>query len=191
MADLRQTERKIRIALIAMLCLDVVAVGVLVSPLVGSAISRREQMAQLWAELQQKTRTVEPLLTIDKKVDLAGQQIGEFYRERLPARDSQIFDRLGKVASENGVKILQAKSKLEDPEPIGLQPVTIDADLSGDYLQLVKFVNALEREQTFFTVQSVTLAGESNGPVKLAVKVQTFLRAESGPAERAGGTGKS
>jgi type IV pilus assembly protein PilO len=127
-------------------------------------------------ELQQKTRQVEPLHGMDRKVALAKQQIDQFYKDRLPSQDSAIFGEIGKVASENGVKVLQARSKIEDPEPIGLSPVAVDADLSGNYQQLVRFINALERDKMFFIIDSVTLGGEQNGLVKLQMKLATYLK---------------
>ena len=37
---------------------------------------------------------------------------------------------------------------MKDPETLGVRRVEIDADLAGDYLQLVRFlINALERDQ--------------------------------------------
>ena len=177
MPDLRETRQKIKMVLIAMLCLDVVAAVLLFSPLVGSSNSRQGQLGQLWRELQQKTRQVEPLRGIDKKVALAGQQIDDFYKERLPGQDSAIFGEIGKVASQSGVKVLQAKSKVDDPQPVGLRPITIEAELSGDYLQLVRFINALERDKMFFIIDSVTLGGQQTGPVKLQMKLETYLKA--------------
>jgi len=108
---------------------------------------------------------------------LAGQQIDDFYKERLPGQDSAIFGEIGKVASQSGVKVLQAKSKVDDPQPVGLRPITIEAELSGDYLQLVRFINALERDKMFFIIDSVTLGGQQTGPVKLQMKLETYLKA--------------
>lgn len=176
MADLRVTRHKVRVVLIAMLCVDVAAIVLLFSPLIGSSDSRRNQLDQLWRELQLKTQQVKPLHGMDQKVALASQQIDWFYKDRLPAQDSAIFGEIGKVAAENGVKVLTARSKVEDPEPIALRPVTVEADLSGNYLQLVRFINALERDKMFFIIDSVTLGGEQSGPVKLQMKLQTYLK---------------
>jgi type IV pilus assembly protein PilO len=43
-------------------------------------------------------------------------------------------------------------------------------------LQLVRFVNALERDQLFFLVDSVVLGGEQGGIVKLQLKLETYLK---------------
>jgi type IV pilus assembly protein PilO len=64
----------------------------------------------------------------------------------------------------------------KDSDVEGLQRVEIEADLSGDYLQLVRFINALERNRLFFMVQSLELGSEQQGTVKLQIKVETYLR---------------
>jgi type IV pilus assembly protein PilO len=177
MPDLRDTRRKIKLGLIGLACVDVLAVAALISPLIGSAASRRQQISDLRQELQTKSKQVEPLRGMDKKVDLASQQIAAFYKDRIADRDSAISERLDKVANEHGVKIVQARYKSDDPEQAGLVPVVIDADLSGDYVQVAKFINALERDKMFFIVDSVNLASEQNGPVKLQMRLETFHKA--------------
>lgn len=179
MPDLQNTRRKLKTAFIVLGIVDVAAAGVLLSPLAGSSLSRRQQLDGLWKQLQQETRQVEPLRGMDKKVNVAQHEIDTFYKERLPARDSEIFDALGKVAAESGAKTEHIKSKYNDPNPEGLTPVELDADLSGNYLQLVRFVNSLERDQLFFIVKDVELAGQQGGVVRLQIKLETFLKTEA------------
>jgi type IV pilus assembly protein PilO len=176
MPDLRDTRRKVKIALATLVVVDVLAIAVFFSPLIGSETSRREQLAQNWRELQQKTREVEPLRGLDKKIPIARKQIDQFYAQRLPAQDSAISADLGKVAAQSGVKIGSIKYSMKDPETAGARRVEIEADLAGDYLQLVRFINALERDQLFFLVDSVSLGGEQNGVVKLQLKLETYLK---------------
>jgi Tfp pilus assembly protein PilO len=176
MPELQSSRRKLQIAIAAMVAADLLAVVVLFSPLVGSAESRQINMSELSAQLHKKTRDVEPLRGVDKKIVLAKGQINQFYKDRFAARDSELLAELGKLASENGVRMLQAKYKQEDPTGAGIVPTEIEGNFSGDYLQLVRFINALERSKQFFTVDSVSLAGESAGPVKLDVKMHGFLR---------------
>lgn len=176
MPDLRDTRRKVKIALTMMVLLDVAAVLVYFSPLIGSETRRQAHLHQLWQELQQKTREVAPLRGLDKKIPVAQKQIGDFYKQRFPAQDSDISDSLGKLANESGVKIGSFKYAMKDPEELGLQRVEIEADLDGGYLQLVRFINSLERSPTFFLVDSVQLGGEQNGVVRLQMKMETYLR---------------
>ncbi|HYW41140.1 MAG TPA: hypothetical protein VE957_23755 [Terriglobales bacterium] len=176
MPDLGNSRRKLKIAIGAMLAADVVAMAVLFSPLVGSADSRQLQLHQLMLELRKKTRTVEPLRGMDKKIVLAKDQISGFYKDRFAAKDSDLTNELGKLAAENRVQIQQARYKEEDVETSGVIPVEIEGSFSGDYLNLVRFINTLERSKLFFSVDSVDLAGESTGPVRLQITLHSYLR---------------
>jgi Tfp pilus assembly protein PilO len=177
MPELGETRRKLKIALGIMVAVDVLALGILVSPLVGSAESRRQELTQLWQQLQVKTRQAEPLRGLDKKIPLATQQIDQFYKERFPTHDSDVAEALGNLAKENGVKIQSFKYKWEDPEPVGLRRVVIEASMQGDYQPLAKFLNGLERDKIFFIVNSVGLA-EQNGLV-LQMKLETYQKVGS------------
>jgi hypothetical protein len=176
MPDRRDIKRKVKLALVILAIVDVAAILLLISPVIGSQRTRGDQMQSLWRTLQVKTREVEPLRGLDKKVVMAHQQIDDFYKDRLPSEDSAIAENLGKLASSTGVKIGGVKYKVEDPEPVGLRQVKIDAEFSGDYLQLVRFLNELERSKLFFLVDSVELGGEQGGIVKLQMQLETYLK---------------
>lgn len=179
MPEHKDTRQRVKITLAVLVLLDMAATAVLLSPLVGSERSRNEEMKQLWKELQTKTREVEPLRGLDQKIVVARQQIDSFYRDRLPGQDSAISAEVGKLAAESGVKIGQVRYAPKDPEPVGLRPIVIDAELSGDYLQLVRFINALERDNLLFIVDSVELGGAQGGIVRLQMKLETYRKTGS------------
>ncbi|HTZ97592.1 MAG TPA: hypothetical protein VMB18_14420 [Terriglobales bacterium] len=176
MPDLRRTRRKVKIALGTLAVLDLAVIIVYFSPLIGTPTSRREQLTNLWKELQQKTQEVQPLQGLDKKIPVAQKQIDEFYITRFPAQNSAISDNIGKLAGESGVKVGSVKYDTKDDPVLGLQPVEIEADLAGGYLQLVQFINALERDHMFFLVNSVHLGGEQSGVVRLQMKIETYMK---------------
>ena len=179
MPDLRRTRKDLKTALAIMIAVDMVAAIVYFSPLVGSAESRRMQMNQLQTELNSKTRQVAPLKDLPKKVEIASKQIGDFYQKRFPTTNSEILTELGKLTHDNGVVIEAGKYKLPDEEVGHVQPVEMEYDISGNYTALAKFINAVERDEMFFVINSVTLGGEPRGAVKLNVKLETFLKAGS------------
>jgi Tfp pilus assembly protein PilO len=179
MPDLQGTKKKLLAAVAGMLVIDLAAVGVLISPLVGSQQSRREQINELWKELQLKTRQVEPLRGMDKKIASAQQQVHQFYEDRLPAEDSAISEAVGKIASESGVQISGVKYEPKDEQPVGLRPVMMQADFSGGYPQLVHFVNTMERDKLFFIVNGVDLDSQQQGNIKLRLGFETYLRTGS------------
>jgi type IV pilus assembly protein PilO len=179
-AELRDQKRRKLVIVFAVLAVIDIGLGVvLLSPLVGSEQSRKTELDQLWKQLQVKTRQVEPLRGIDQKIVLAQQQIDDFYKNRLPSQDFAISEELGKLATDNGVRIGQVKYLPKDLQPVGVRPVFVEADFTGDYVQLVRFINALERDKVFFIVDSVDLGGAQGGLVKLSLKLEAYLKAST------------
>jgi Tfp pilus assembly protein PilO len=175
MPDLRQMRNRLKIVIAALALVDVTAVAMLLTPLVGSAEPRQQELQQSW--LQLKSRESAPWRGLDKKIPIAQREIEDFYHDRFPAEDSSISADLGKVASENGVRMSAVKYAQKDAGVDGLERMEIEADVSGDYVQLVRFINALERNRLFFIVDDLELGNEQNGVVKLQIKVETYLRA--------------
>jgi type IV pilus assembly protein PilO len=174
MPDLRKARTKLQIAVGALVVLDVAAVVLLLTPYAGSEASRQQQMRQLWLDL--KSRETAPWRGLDKKIPRAKQEIADFYTDRLPAGYSEISNSVDKIASESGVKIASERYDQKDAELDGVQRVEVQADVSGNYLQLVRFINTLERSKVFFVVRDLQLGGEQNGQVKLQIKFETYLR---------------
>jgi len=175
MPDLRKMRNRVKFTIAALALADVAAVAMLMTPLAGSADQRQQELQQSW--LQLKSRESAPWRGLDKKIPLAQRQIEDFYHDRFPAEDSSIAADLGKLASQTGVRMSAERYTHKDSDVEGLQRVEIEADLSGNYLQLVRFINALERNRLFFIVDSLELGSEQNGVVKLQIKVETYLRA--------------
>ncbi len=177
MPDLRRTRKNLKIALAIMAGVDLVAAVVYFSPLVGSAETRRQEMNLLQTELNTKTRQVAPLKDLPQKVVLARQKINDFYKTRFPSQNSQILTELGKLTAANGVRIEHITYNTKEAEEGGLQPVQMEAALAGNYTSLARFINALERDQMFFIINSITLGGLPQGPVNLSMRLETYLKA--------------
>ena len=176
MPDLRQTRKKLKLTLAILGGVDLLAAVLYFSPLVGSVESRQMERNQLQAELTTKNRQVAPLKDLPRKIEIAKHQIADFYRNRFPSQNSQIYGELGKVAAANGVKIDQLRNKPADTSSNGVQPIEMEADLSGSYTSLARFINAMERDEMFFVINSVTRGGEPQGAVKLSVKLEAYLK---------------
>jgi len=174
MADLNQTRNQLKVIMAALGVVNIAALMVLFTPLGGSQEARQQQLAQLNQE--RKARAAAPWRGLDKKIPVAKQQIEEFYRDRFPTDNSAISADLGRVASETGVRMSSVKYKTDEAEIDGLQKKEVVADLSGDYVPIARFINALERDKLFFIVDGVQLGGEQSGGVKLQIKVETYLR---------------
>ena len=175
MADLRKTRNQLKMAIGALVLVDALALVVILTPLGGGQDARQQELAQL--NQQRKERATAPWRGLDKKIPVAKQQIEEFYGGRLPSEDSAISADIARVAGETGVRVSSVKYKTDDAELAGLQKKEVEAEVSGDYVQVAKFINALERNKLFFIVDGVQLGSEQSGAVKLQIKVETYSRA--------------
>jgi Tfp pilus assembly protein PilO len=176
MANLREARKRFTTVAIILAVLDLAAVGFLLSPLGRSRSAREAEWAEARRELQAKKADAVPLRGMDKKLDLARHQIADFYKDRFPAQYSAVSTELGKLAGETGVRVSQISYDPKPAEVPNLQQVIINANLDGDYLQVVRFINSLERDRMFFMVDSLTLAQEQGGMVRLQVRLETYLR---------------
>ncbi len=135
----------------------------------------------------------EPLRGVDAKVAKSTADADLFYRERLPSMQSQIVAELGDVARRNNVRLVGVhydQAQVLTGTPDELTEEKMDASLSGDYRPLVQFINALERDKTFFAIDGLTLTGQQSGLVGLRLRLTTYVRgAEAVPASEIAGSG--
>ena len=174
MLDLKATRTRLHIAIAALVLLDVAAVALLMSPIAGRDSLRQDELHQLWMGL--KARESAPWRGLDKKIPQARTDIAAFYRDRLPTGYSAISTNIGRIASENGVSVSSEKYSQKASDLRGLDRVEIEAEVSGDYLPLVRFINSVERNQLFFIVDELDLGGQQSGAIKLRIKIETYLR---------------
>jgi hypothetical protein len=64
----------------------------------------------------------------------------------------------------------------QDPPGSDFTGITLDAGITGGYAEIMRFVNGLERDQTFFVIRAMSLTGQQGGTVNLRLKVSTWLR---------------
>jgi len=170
--DIRRTTTPV----IAILGLIIIACLVYIfSPAGRSRQARQREYGDLQAEVLAKRKDVLPTRGMDEKLKQASLDIDSFYQNRFPAQYSTVAEELGKVASETGVHLAAVKYDDKDAPIEGLRKLDIEITLSGDYLQEVKFINALERDKVFFLVDGVSL-GEQQANVRLQLKLETYLR---------------
>jgi hypothetical protein len=122
-----------------------------------------------------------PLKGLDKKIDQAKLDQQAFYDKRFPANDSQVLTELGALAVKNNVLLSRAQYGYRKPQQ-GLVEMQIEANLSGDYAPIVRFINGLERDKLFFLIRGIALNGQQSGVVSLRMHLTTFLRADTANA---------
>jgi len=63
-----------------------------------------------------------------------------------------------------------------------LTEIQMDAGITGQYPQIMKFINSLERDQIFFLIRAMSLTGQQGGLVSLRLQLSTWLRPADVPA---------
>jgi hypothetical protein len=116
-----------------------------------------------------------PLRGLDKKVALSRTQIDEFYAKRIPPSWSAVLEQLGALATKAPVRLSRVQYK-QAPGSGNLTEIRMDAGLTGDYAGIMRFINGMERSQTFFVIRAMELTGQQSGSVNLRLVVSTWLR---------------
>lgn len=172
---IRETKRLVMVALIILGVVDLIALGVLLSPFAKSRQEKEAELRHYQTQFKDKEREVGPSRGMERKISTATGDIANFYQDRLPAKYSQIDAALGKAAQDSGVQLQDINFKPDKKAVDDLERVQITLTISGPYVNDVKFINQVERDHVFFVIDSVTLAGSING-VQLQVNAETYFR---------------
>lgn len=109
----------------------------------------------------------------------------EKFERELPRQStgySAITAELDEIAKKSGLQIDTRAFKQKEIAERGLAELTIDATVSGNYGSVARFVNGLQRSQSFYVIDGLALAtdmqkqGAANGPIRVALHVRTYFR---------------
>jgi len=139
-----------------------------------------EVLAGKQVELKALELQTAPLRGIDQRVDKSREQMQAFDKKRIPANYSLISSRIGDLEVASGVRLSRVQYTQGKPDS-GLTEISMDAGISGDYSSIMRFVNSVERDQTFFIIRAMTLTGQQSGQVNLRMQLSTWLRPEDVP----------
>jgi type IV pilus assembly protein PilO len=137
--------------------------------------SSTEALAAKEVQLKALELQTAPLRGLDKRVEETRAQMQAFYARRIPPNYSSIDRRIGELALKGPVRLSRVQYSQGAPGS-DLTEISLDAGITGNYQQIMRFVNSLERDQTFFVIRGLSLTGQQGGLVNLRLKVSTWLR---------------
>jgi hypothetical protein len=129
---------------------------------------KRAQVASLGAQLT-------PLRGMAGEISATRTAIDSFYANRVPTSYSQLTGSVGEVATMSGVRLSQVTYEQGAPGS-DLVEVSMDAGVNGNYRQVMRFVNGLERDRLFYVIRAVSFAGQQGGSVNLRVRMSTWMK---------------
>ncbi len=134
-----------------------------------------DALASKQVELKALDFETAPLRGLEGRVAQSRRQIQSFYAKRIPANYSSIAMRIGEIQVKSGVRLSRVQYA-QGPAGAELTEISMDAGISGDYSQIMRFINGLERDPNFFVVRAMALTGQQGGMVNLRLRVSTWLR---------------
>ena len=134
-----------------------------------------DALAGKQVELKALDLQTAPLRGLDKRVNESRSQIDVFYSNRIPHNYSSIATRIGDLQVKSGVRLSRVQYT-QGPAGSDLTEISMDAGISGEYTEIMRFVISLERDQTFFVIRAMALTGQQGGLVNLRLRVSTWLR---------------
>lgn len=150
--------------------------------LAWEAIGSNKSSAFVQEELRygQLEAQMQHLHDLPAKVDQADRDAQKFYDARIAPTDSSMVAQLLDTAEKDHVQLSRSGYAPEGAID-GLLAVRIDAGLSGQYSDLMHFINDLERDKdhVFFIIDGVTLTGQQGGLVNLRLRLTTYLRSNA------------
>jgi len=167
------------IVLIALLAVDV-GLGVF---LWRASQAGPEKMAverdRLTLLSKQLKADVERCEEIRSSMATAGIDADSFYRQTFLDRAtgySSIETDLNSIASSAGLRASGVTFKEKEIEDRGVTEVSMTTSVEGDYASIIKFINGLERSKNFYLLNSLHLASETQGGIKLDLQMRTYFR---------------
>ncbi len=134
-----------------------------------------DALAGKQVELKALDLAAAPLRGLDKRVEESRSKMEAFYSRRIPPTYSSIATRIGELQVKSGVRLSRVQYT-QGPSGSDLTEISMDAGISGNYPEIMRFVNSLERDQTFFVIRAMALTGQQGGLVNLRRQVSTWLR---------------
>jgi type IV pilus assembly protein PilO len=150
--------------------------------LAWQAIRSEESSSFMQEQLQygQLRAQMKHLNDLPQKVDAADGDAQKFYKERIAPNYSTMLAQLMDTAEKDHVQLTRSGYEQEPAIP-GMIAVRIDGGLSGQYTDMVHFINDLERDRNhvFFLIEGITFTGQQGGTVNLRLKLTTYLRSDA------------
>jgi hypothetical protein len=137
--------------------------------------SSADALASKYVQLKVLDLKTAPLRGLDKRVVDSRAQMQAFYAKRIPPNYSSIDRRIGELALKSSVRLSRVQYTQGVPG-LDLTEISVDAGITGNYPEIMRFVNSLERDQTFFVIRGLSLTGQQGGQVNLRLKVSTWLK---------------
>jgi hypothetical protein len=143
--------------------------------------SSTDALAAKQVQLRALDLETAPLRGLDKRVEDSSEQMRAFYSKRIPPNYSSIDRRIGELALKGPVRLSRVQYT-QGASTSDLTEISMEAGITGNYPEIMRFVNSLESDKIFFVIRAMALTGQQGGQVNLRLRVSTWLRPSDVPS---------
>ena len=159
--------------------------------------NKQERLAddqeRLAAELAEITEQLDRLSTAEGRVVENTTAVTEFWTDTVKTRVpglTEAWEEIDRLANESNV--VKGRTGYDrDLLDVGLEQIKATMPVEGNYFDLVRFINRLERSPRFFLVEEVRLSQRDadDTKIRLDCSISFYLKAQSdqGPAPEVAG----
>jgi hypothetical protein len=185
LASLKDPRVSVRAALGTLLVLNIAAALILFKPWGGSADDLDRRLTSMRAQLPKQQAALARTKLLVQKVEKARTESTQFMAKYMLNERNAYSTVLGELSQSAEKVNLKPKESQQSVEPIEgsdtLGMMTISASFEGEYLNLTKFINELDRSPRFLIIESLTAAPQPQGKVvNVNFKLNAFVKDETG-----------
>lgn len=140
------------------------------------------RQAQLTFELEQKQQELESVSTDATRAARNAEAVTRFWSDIVQPRApglTDAWDEIDRLASESNVTRGRTSYEREILD-VGLEEIRASMPVEGNYFDLVRFINRLERSERFFLVDEITISQRETGNViRLDCSIAFYLKPET------------
>ena len=173
-------HQRVLILLGAVAAVELLFWVIAVRPLADRESEQQALLATLAQQVQQRQASVEQLRAAAERIGGArdnGDQLLEQLTFERRNTFSELLTELGRAAKEAGVEVRETNynsDTIDGNEKYGM--VSISANFRGQYENLVKFLNLLDRSEEFLIIERLAAAPREEGGLQITMRVDAFVR---------------
>jgi Tfp pilus assembly protein PilO len=172
-----------RVLIGVLLAANLAAAVVAFKPFGGSADDLRREQQMLTAQLtraQQQLANSKRLVDKVEQARTGGDKFLDKYFTDSQTKAALILTELNSTARDAGIKMGQAQFNRENIEGSDtLQMLTTNVGFEGNYTNLTKFVNLLDKSARFMIIESMQAAApqqQAGQSLNVSLKIDTFVK---------------
>jgi len=145
----------------------------------GGAEAQAHNLRALKYQYAVMSKDVRHAQDIERRLPEIQEQCDTFFKEQLsPAADgySSVVADLGTIAGKAGLRTTGVSYNQQPVTDRGVIEVEVAATVEGNYPSLVRFINGLERSDSFYLLDKLVLASSTGGSIKLTLELRTYFR---------------